>query len=140
MPLRLAGRTSTIQLAGLAGVVVSLAFLGAPASVGAAQPKPGGQYGGCKGSSCELVFDVTRDGRYVRGFEAFNRCAYPPPVINGMRISRAGDFDFSGRRGSLRVTIHGRFTSRSRAVGTVRYRRRGCDSRAVHWAAALVRR
>lgn len=139
MSLRLARRTSTLQRAGLAGVVVSLAVLAAPASVGAAQPKPGGQYGGCNGSSCLLVFDVTRDGRYVRGFWAAVRCG-PAPVINGMRIDRAGDFGFSGRRGSLWITIRGRFTSVSHAVGTVRYHHGGCDSRAVHWATALVQR
>jgi hypothetical protein len=137
--LRLAGRTPTVHHAGLAGVVASLAFLAAPASVAAAQPKPGGQYGGCNGSSCLLAFDVTRNGRYVRGFWAGIRCG-PAPVVNGMRINRAGDFGFLGRRGSVWITIHGRFTSASHAVGTVRYRRGSCDSPSVHWAAALVQR
>lgn len=139
MSLRLASQFPVRSPIALAGAVVSLVLLVAPASVGAAQPRPGGQYGGCSGSSCELAFDVARDGRYVSDFWAGVRCG-PAPVVNGMRLNRAGDFGFSGRRGAFLITIGGRFTSISRAVGTVRYRRRRCDSGTVRWAAALVRR
>lgn len=129
-------RNSSRHRRGALGAVLLLTLLGAAAGTRAAQPEPGAQYSACFGSQCQVVFTVTRDGRYVRGFYAAVRCG-PSPVLSGMRIDRRGAFGLHGRRGKVTVTVRGRFRARAYARGTVRFQRTGCDSGAVRFAAAL---
>lgn len=125
---------SAIRRLWLAGLIALSVFQYAPVAIGAAQPAPG-WYGGCSGSSCAVTFKVDPSGHFVSSFFAGIACG-PAPVYN-MRISRTGAFGFQGRRGAVWIAISGRFTSRSRASGSVRYHRGRCDSRTIHWAAAL---
>jgi hypothetical protein len=117
-------------------VAAVVAVLLGPATGLAAQPIRGGQYAACTPRSCDVVFRVTRDGRYVSGFFAAVRCR-PSRVLNRIAIHADGTFRLDATRGAVRARIRGRFTSRSRATGTVRFRHPGCDSGAVGFNAGL---
>lgn len=119
--------------------------LPAPLSAKRADPRPGRFAGHARGHD-DVVLRVSH-GR-VRGirFQARVTCAdgNNPPAAGDYRIDVHPRISHTGRFGTRR--FKGRFTSRSRAKGTLRisYRTDGsggraattCDSGTVHWRAS----
>ena len=122
-------------------LAVSLgAALLVPAVALAATPKAG-HFSQTKGNRLLVGFDVFKDRKTVRNFTNYNKCVKVPLQMPRIKISR-GSFSFSGSAKdvlgkSFKVTVKGKFTTATKASGTVRYTTQGCDSGTIRFTRAV---
>ena len=122
-------------------VAVAAAICLVPALAFAADPAKNSAFKWCETSDkCSLIFETSKDGRYIKEIKAYNNCARVPVEnwgrirVRGGKFSKTGTVtDVIGQK--LTYTYKGTFTTPRKAVGTYEIDRKGCNSKAQKFVA-----
>jgi hypothetical protein len=126
----------------LVGAVVAIAM---PVTAAfAAAPTKDANYDQTKGDKVVVSFHVSTDGKKIDVFSGYSKCnpvPFNPPIK--MKINKSGTFNLSGTHKdvigkALKVQIHGKFTSGTKASGTYKIDAKGCKGPTVKFKATLT--